>query len=280
MRKWIFILIVFPLLLANSVGADDANIIIKPFSFPCEQEGISVNGECYHTSNSSFTSLKPSYQIVPIINRDVINPGENFSINFQVVGGGKVESNFITIYFPPNFLSEKNDSFFSPLLAQMNKNNKTTMVWFNEIPIKMRPISNDVIIISFVNATFMELDPNFRAIFGEVTSNRHPPLLFEGVSSENAFRGDNRIKIIFRYSDGKEWYSSKEEITIHVNNPIEENRQIFFIASAILGIILTCISIEDKFQKIISSWYGKIIVVIVFVLTVIILDYIYLSFVK
>ena len=100
------IVVILILIWINPACADLNNVSYE------EGKGIFVNGTMYDKGGqageaykTSFTSLKPSCQIVPILDKQMINSGENFNISFQIACQGKVESNLLNMYFPSGFLS-------------------------------------------------------------------------------------------------------------------------------------------------------------------------------
>lgn len=206
-------------------------------------------GGFYEVYNSNFTALKPSCQIVPIIDKKIISSGDNFSISFLLPCKGKIESSQLNIYFPEGFLSNENKSYFSQFLA--NGENETVAVWFNEKPTIDYVSKGATIDINPVY--FMEVFPHKRITYGEVYSPRgHPPILFSAYSNEDIDPGDYTIKVIFQYTDGKEWYSSYEEVDIHVKEMYETTEGLIIISiigSILLAFILNTGKIFTKVMK-------------------------------
>jgi hypothetical protein len=79
-------------------------------------------------------------------------------------------------------------------------------------------------------------------------------------TSKNAPEGDNKIDLVLTYSDGKKWYQDSKEILIHVNNPVEEQRQVLFIILTIFGLLISIVSVSEwakqKFKKILLGKFG------------------------
>jgi hypothetical protein len=86
-----------------------------------------------------------------------------------------------------------------------------------------------------------------------------PPIMFEGRNNgsppsyiimniaDNATPGEYEIPIEFTYTDGEKWYQDEKKLTIHVNNPVEENRQILAIFVALIGIIFALFKAKISF---------------------------------
>lgn len=245
MKKLIIVVLIL-------IGINPAYAVLNNVTYE-EGKGIFVNGTLYDKGgqageayNSSYASLKPSCQIIPILDKEMINSGENFNISFQIACEGKVESNLINIYFPSEFLSPNKNAYFYFYLKQMIIGDKLNAVWLDEKP-EIRPISAEGGAISLFPVTFMEINGDDRITFGEKTIRGHPPLLFTAFSSEKAALGDNKIKIIFHYSDGKEWYSSQEEVTIHIREWYEKTE--YQISLALLPIVASIIGFAYRKRK-------------------------------
>lgn len=197
--------------------------------------------------NSNFTTLKPSCQIVPIINQETISSGDNFSISFLLSCKGKIESNQLSIYFPEGFLSNEKRAYFSQFLVE-----EKTAIWLNEKP-EITNITTEGAFLDIIPVFFMEAYPDKRITFGEKYSPlRHPPILFNAYSNEEIEPGDYTIKVIFQYSDGKEWHSSYEEVDIHVKELYEKTWGqilITIIGGIILAIIIAFSNIIESLIK-------------------------------
>lgn len=234
-------------------------------------------GNIYSYYNSHFTTLKPSCQIVPIINQETISPEDNLSISFLLSCKGKIESNQLNIYFPEGFLSNKEKAYFSQFLA--GDDTTATAIWFNEKPV-IDISEGKGAFIEILPVYFKEVFPNKTITFGESYSPLgHPPILFNAKSKEKIKPGDYTINVIFHYSDGNEWYQNKESIRVHVNNPIEENRNDLFFILAILALGFPWISgyIKEYYNKILSSKLGIIIKILTIIAIVLIIRLIIIS---
>ena len=231
------------------------------------EEGVGifyVNGTLYdkggkflYAYTSNFTILNPSCQIIPIVDKKTIDSGDPFNITFLISCKGKIESNLICIYFPHEFLSNDKEAYFSSFLSEVDIENKTHAVWWNEKPVK-NVIQNEGAIFKLVNVAFLEVRPDARFVFGETyTDLGNPPVIFRGFSNEKINPGDYKIKIIFQYSDGNDWYSSQEEVTIHVREFYEKPFGQIIIATigGIILLIFNMYSIKSILNEIMLAKY-------------------------
>ena len=89
------------------------------------------------------------------------------------------------------------------------------VLWLDKYPL-MGEGSKRGAFISLVDVIFMQSDPNVNTVYGEESINGHRPVNIKAISSEHAVAGDHIIKIQFVYSDGENWYSSQDDVIIHI----------------------------------------------------------------
>lgn len=197
---------------------------VNSFNIEIDAEGnIIVDGEIDEnarfspTFNSPLNNITPNYQIMSIVDRKTINAGEKFTISFQISGNGKVVSNKFISYFPEELL--KDEPVYYMYIAEYIKDNETFGIFLDKYPDIQKAKGKVGACISLVNAAFKQISPDSTMIFGEsVNINGRRPIKIKVNSSENAPSGDHVIKINFVYSDGESWYSSQEEVTIHIRD--------------------------------------------------------------
>jgi len=164
--------------------------------------------------NSSFSNIIPNYQIMLLVNKKTLNGGDNFTISYQLSGFGKVISNKLITYFPKMLL--KKEPIYRIYIADVKVNGSTSgIVWLDKYP-NIGIGNKDGAIISFVNSTFMKSEPDIDTIYGEEIVNGHRPIEANCTLDDNAPAGDHIIRVQFDYTDGIAWYSSQDEVTIHI----------------------------------------------------------------
>ncbi len=227
--------------------------------------------------NAIFTDLyynkTPAYTLVPVPNKITVNPDQKMvNVNIFVSGEGYIQRNRLIYFYPPDLLDPE-----AGKLGRTIKCNITSIETIIDTQFNL----NDYRGLSLPPCYFMNIQsPNntFDAppILTELY-NPSAPIYLKLNISKNAPYGDTDILLVFTYTNGTKWYQDKEKITVHVNNPIEENRQILVIISTILVILLTVISVEDKFKNYLSSVRGIIILIITIALVVYLLYYVFIS---
>lgn len=198
-----------------------------------------LNAEFHLFYESNYTNITPAYQIVSILDTEVIDQGESFSISFQIAGSGLVNSSLLNVYFPPNFLSTNDETKFHQYLAEANRTfdddgaSDIGIVWLDEKPYTHSTFEEGV--------TFNDLDVIFKQVYpgdkktviwGEKKLNKHSPIVLNVTTSNEASRGDKTIKVVLRYSDGEKWYITQDQITIHIRELYEYPEVLFLIAVA------------------------------------------------
>lgn len=219
-----------------------------------------------------YYNKTPTYTLVPVPNKITVNPDQKMvNINIFISGEGLIQGNKLIYFYPPDLLDPEAGKYSKTIGC-----NNTSIVTINtQLNInEYRGFSLPP--CYFTNIQSLDNEFGASPILTELY-NPSAPIYLKLNISKNAPYGDTDILLVFTYTDGVRWYQNEKAITVHVNNPVEENRQILFVVSAILGIILTCMSVEDKFKKYLSSWCGRIILIAIFLLIAIILIYLFIS---
>lgn len=213
-------------------------------SISSTEVGLFIDNELYDKGgtvvkyyNSSFTDLKPSYQIISLVDKNVIDAGDEFVIFIQIVGQGIVKSNLFYVAFPPQFLNPKYRGYTEYYIIDA-ANNKA--FWFNERPCKIGFDPQGYMTV-LPKAIFGEFVPNSPGIWGERVYQDHSPIVLNVRTDPNAPPGDRLIKFSLLYSDGKEWYHTQEETSIHIRDWYEKwlNQILITALLPIIGFLYT-----------------------------------------
>lgn len=119
------------------------------------------------------------------------------------------------------------------------------VIWLDKKP-NIKPVSYLGVTGDPISLIYSEVKPEKRIIFGEKRLKGHSPYVFESATDKDAKSGDKTIKIVFRYTDGIKWYSTQQDVTIHINNWLEENQ---FRPIVILVILTAFVGIVNEFNK-------------------------------
>lgn len=180
-----------------------------------------VNSKILDVSTSVYDNITPNYQIISIVDKTTINSGDNFTISFQISGRGKVVSNKLITYFPIELLKEK-PIYYMYISKGTDENGTDYCIWYDKYP-QTEIANKEGAQISFVDVTFKHDIIDSDMVFGEKTINGHRPVKIEAHTNNNIPSGDYIIKIQFFYSDGTSWYSSQDEVIIHIKTWAEQN---------------------------------------------------------
>lgn len=207
-----------------------------------------------------------------------INPGDQIEFEIFITGYGHIE-NITKIFgtFPIGLVEQGSPTYGTYEYVLFNVTTQQYYKTTSNLTYPFYVWKENLYYKQFRNSENCSSVLTRSEVYFNINSIIEAPIKIKINTSTHAPSGDNVINLILTYTDGEKWYQDKEKIAIHINNPIEENRQLLVIISTIVGIILTCISIGNKLEKLYSSWYGKIILIVTIVLIVIILYYIYIS---
>lgn len=241
---FLFILVVFPFMKSaycyDTIEINDEGKV--------EVDGVidekALMGKAFE---SPLNNITPNYQIISIVDKRTINAGESITISFQISGNGKVVSNKFASYFPEKLL--KDEPVYYMYFAEFVTENETFAVFLGECPDIQTASGKVGAYISLVDTIFMQTSSDSNMIFGElVNPDGEKPIKIKFNSSEIAPPGDYVIRINFVYSDGVSWYSSQDEITIHIRDWYEKIEwQIFLILFT--GILLALFDYYLKRRK-------------------------------
>jgi hypothetical protein len=197
-----------------------------------------IDAKLHPTFTSPLDNKTPNYQVISMVDNKTIDGGKNFIISFQISGYGKIVANKLVIYFPKELL--KDNPKFYLYIIQQNYSDNVYCAWTNKKP-KIVTVDKEGSIISIVNVAFIHNQPNGSVIFGEMAIYGHSPICIHANTSDVP-TGDYPIKIKFFYSDGISWYSSEDEVSIHVRSWAEKNELLIYLiipfATAIIGAVI------------------------------------------
>jgi hypothetical protein len=225
----------------------------------------------------------PSYTLIPIPETITINPDETVYFAIFISGMGNIKNNKIRVFFPKNLLNSENPGIIGTSLNCVNfidvYTNLSTHLPHNLVQNNtLSNIAIDLVDCNFMHSkTFGEYEAPI--IMSERENDGLPPIyiVMNVADKHNVTFGDHAVPLIFTYTDGIKWYQDEKILTIHVNNPVEENRQILTILSTAVAIILTCISLDEKFKKLLSFWIGRFILLSLGILIAYIIHYVLIS---
>lgn len=225
----------------------------------------------------NYFNLTPELSLAIRSNKLTINPGDQLEFEIFVTGYGHIEN--VTKIFGtfPTGLVEEGSPYGTVEYILINVTTKQPYKIIDNLPLPFYVWKGNLYYTQFTNSENCYSVPIISEVYFPINNISEAPIKIRINTSIHAPSGDNVINLILTYSDGEKWYQDKEKIAIHINNPIEENRQLLFIILTIIGIIIAFISIEDKLKKLLSSWYGKIILIVTIILIAIILYYIIIS---
>lgn len=229
-----------------------------------------------------FGNKPPSYTIVTIPATINTDPGETVNVNIYISGLGNIKNNKLIVFFPDDLLNTENPGVIGTTIRCAGYGNTSTgFPSFFDDNITLRDIS-----ISLQECNFMYPETFEENIAPLIMSERRifekPPIYISMNIAKEATPGDREVYLVFTYTDGIKWYQDKEEIMIHVNNPIEENRIVLLIILAILAFSFPWISEYTKnlYVKIMASRL-RILLKLLVILAIISLVYlIYVSIIK
>lgn len=265
MKKYLWVLVIIFLSILTNIANSTESALIYP--------------------NEIFSELNnetPSYTLIPIPSAIITDPGRTVNVDIYISGFGYISNNKMIVFVPSNLLNTENPGRIGASIGCMhNKTTNITVPIFSETSTNLTAVKAGLIpgmtgLIPGVKFSLIKC--NFMYNNETLNEQNVPPIMLEGRNNgsapsyiimnlaDNATPGDYEIPIVFTYTDGEKWYQDKKQITIHVNNPIEENRFWLVIALTLLGGLLTYISIEDNFKKYFSSCFGKIKICIIILL--------------
>lgn len=207
---------------------------------------------------SDLNNITPSYSLIVIPKMVSVNRGDKIEIRVYVAGLGAIKNNKLQV-FAPRELS--NSGIVGTIIVcATNINTNITAPEFYE--------TNTTVFdqaISFSPCNFMHANITYEGytapviisernfIFREKT---YSPMYIIINTARNAVPGDHIIELVFTYTDGTKWYQDKEMISVHVNNPVEENRTYLLIILALFSVPWVTDYTKEKFSILLSSRYG------------------------
>ena len=253
-KKFYYFLFLIEILMLSINSVDGGDVTIDSEGNVYVDGKLDEKADIYLIYNSSLDNITPNYQITPIVDKRTINGGEGFTISYQISGNGKVVSNKLITYFPKELLKD-NPTYYWYISEAIENDTTKGVLWLDKYPF-VRVGSKEGALISLVDVVFMQSVPDINKIVGEDIINGHRPIKIKAISSENAPPGNHVIKINFVYSDGESWYSSQDEVTIHINSWAEQNEWLINITvpfsttfiGALLG-FLGAFYLSNKWQK-------------------------------
>lgn len=247
--------------------------------------------------NSTFTDLNekiPSYEMILVPDQITTNPGETIKVDIFISGLGYIQNNKIHVFTPENLLNPENPGLISVNIACVTNNTTNiTQAGFIEWTAPLLDPKFSIAPCNFMSID-SNLDPNvklYRAppiMSEERYEGQHqgykgkPPIYLMMNIADNATPGDRGVNLVFTYTDGIKWYQDKEKITIHVNNPLEENRQILLIILAILAFSFSWVSeyTKELYKEILSSRYRKVLQILTILAIISLVYLVYVSIIK
>ncbi len=237
---------------------------------------VSANSEQNNSGGcikDSYSNMEPSFLLSTRNYKSIINKGDTIKFEVYITGYGHI-ANITKIYVTlPIGLVDDNTIYGSAYYFGFNNNTRDFKdltqynfslntpngfyLYFPNDYFSQINITNCYTILTF---TEMKYDSSGKLII---------PILINITTSKNAPEGDHNIDLFLTYSDGKKWYQDSKEILIHVNNPVEEKRQVLFIILTIFGLLISIISVSEwakqKFKEILFGKFGFIISIVVWI---------------
>ena len=208
-------------------------------------------------ATTSFSELNstPSYTIIPIPATLSTDPGKTINVDVYIAGMGNIKNNKLVFYYPNNLLNSENPGRVGTTIACITDtitNVETPTIKDNSVPL------TGIVGVNLVSCNFM-YENNTLRLMSEAKNNGVPPIYLTLNVAKNATPGDRDVGLFFIYTDGIKWYQDREKITIHVNNPVEENRTHLLIILAFLAVPWFSNYTKNKYKQILSSRFGIIV---------------------
>lgn len=204
---------------------------------------LDYNGSCI---KDSYSNMEPSFSLAARIDKPVINKGDTIKFEVYISGYGHV-TNLTKIYASlPIRLVDDNTTFGSGYYIGFSNNTRN-----------LKDLTKYNFLLNTPNAFYVYF-PNdyFNQIFESncytiltFTEMNYPisgemvaPILININTSKNAPDGDNKINLILTYSDGKNWYQDKQEVSFHINSWQEQHYYQYAGLIALIGALVVAIA--------------------------------------
>lgn len=197
--------------------------------------------ECVYSPN-----LSPSYEIITKVLEPTINRGDTLEIEVYFSGFGYTKINDTKLYvsYPLKVLDNTNPGEVIHTIVVGTEYNESSKRWQYIIKSDSQKIGNISTIIQLSNSYFLKdfvvcnenpADRSISPIHGELKPGGNPPLLLKLNTYEGSESGDNEIKIVLTYSDGKNTYTYPHIVKFHINSFSEEHNIWYSFLLAILA---------------------------------------------
>lgn len=204
------------------------------------------------TALESNNTEKPAFSIQMYSNKRSYNPNEKVIVSAFIVGSGQLDESSIHGYIPDEITSDENTLF----LINFNKFEKDGKIYcVAKFPRYEKNIF-DRFSGKLADCYFM-VDPDKGINYGDAiqihpqTKEHFPPISIEFTLDDKAPSGDHKIDLILKFKSDGQWFISRENVVIHINNWIEKHQNIlqnFVIFVGLLALIEAVFSVLQYFK--------------------------------
>lgn len=202
--------------------------------------------------------MNGTYEVVPIVRRSRIEPGETAEIEVFIAGSGDVESAKLqTLHTQEDLIAEEEpgEMVYSVDLKEGEDGTKEPVLGeeaLNQIEIDrwgtMALITDAIFYTPFETDSSETIQLNdsdfpFQPIVGEAAHDGYPPILLRLNTKNGAQPGDYRIPFILTYGNQEEPEQSTAAVEIHVQSWAERHRKALEIVAVVLTLSIVITSI-------------------------------------
>lgn len=202
--------------------------------------------------------VSASYQVIPIVRRSKIEPGETVEIEIFITGSGDVESAKLqALHTQEDLIDEDEPGEMVYSVDFKRGDDGCPELVMGEDALKSRDIDNWGTMAFVTEAIFYtpsetdssdSVDMNgddfeFQPIVGEAAHGGNPPLLLRLKTKGDARPGDYQIPFILTYGEEDAPLQSKATVDIHVQSWVERHRKVLEILAiaGTMAIVITSI---------------------------------------
>lgn len=199
------------------------------------------------TAFKNDTTEKPAFTIQMYSNKRSYNPGENVIISAFIVGSGQLDESSIHGYVPNELTSDKITLFF----INFDKFEKDGKIYCRpKFPRFEKNVLNRFS-GKLADCYFM-VDPDKGTNYGDEilvnsqTKEQFTPISIDFTLNHKVPAGNHKIDLILKFKSNGQWFISRENVVIHINNWIEKHQnalQYFVFFVGILALIEAVFSV-------------------------------------
>lgn len=222
-----------------------------------------TNVSAKNLETDTFTG-DPSCHIFAYSDKIVVNRGDSVYIDFYISSVGNVDASKFSYSISPNVV--KNDVTLTFFTFE-TKEGMRGYDYINPIgpPVNVSlddRFSFTLPIEYFKPSRIYSINPGGISNYGEKFFNysgmKYAPFTLDFIVDDKSPTGNHVISLVLFYKNGSRWYSTNQNITLHVNHWYEQTWvHVLLILSSILSIPVIVYEIGkrwNKFFKIIFQW--------------------------